>query len=229
VNLFLGAISLTSVVILEDNEILLNRLADILKQSEICSDVRIADTVASCEKLLRENHADILLADLHLPDGSGIDSIRLFKQINPDGLAIVISALSDGTSIMKALEFGAMGYLHKDDSSLQIVDAIQMALEGKSPMSSSIAYSLVCRIQDTSLAGLPTSSEPSSKPNTLLTIRETEILDLIAKGLSYAETAVVLKISTQTVPVHIRNIYKKLHANNRSEAVYEARAIGIIK
>ena len=220
---------MTHVVVLEDNQILLNRLADILKQSEICSDVRTAATIASCEKLLRESHVDILLADLHLPDGSGIDIIRLFKQINPNGLAIVMSALSDGTSIMKALEFGAMGYMHKDDSSLQIIDAIEMALKGQSPMSSSIAYSLICRIQNASFAPLPTTPEPSSNPDTILTKRETEILDLIAKGLSYAETAEILKISAQTVPVHIRNIYKKLHANNRSEAVYEARAIGIIK
>jgi DNA-binding NarL/FixJ family response regulator len=216
-------------VVLEDNQILLNRLADILKQSEICSYVRTAATIASCEKLLRESYVDILLADLHLPDGSGIDIIRLFKQINPNGLAIVISALSDGTSIMKALEFGAIGYLHKDDPSLQIIDAIKMALKGQSPMSSSIAYSLICRIQNASFAPLPTTSKPISNPDTILTKRETEILDLIAKGLSYAETATILNISAQTVPVHIRNIYKKLHANNRSEAVYEARAIGIIE
>jgi DNA-binding NarL/FixJ family response regulator len=220
---------MTHVVVLEDNDILLHRLEDILKKSEICSDVRTATTIARCEKLLRESHVDILLADLHLPDGSGIDIIRLFKQINPNGLAIVISALSDGISVMKALEFGAMGYLHKDDTSIQIIDAIKMALNGQSPMSSSIAYSLICRIQDAGFASPPTSPKPSSNPNTILTNRETEILDLIAKGLSYAETAVVLNISAQTVPVHIRNIYKKLHANNRSEAVYEARAIGIIE
>lgn len=226
---FLRGLELTHVVVLEDNEVLRNRLFAILKQSEICQEVKAAATVARCEEILRESHIDILLADLHLPDGSGIDSIRLFKQINPNGLVIVISALSDGKSIMEALEFGAIGYLHKDDSSLQIIDAIKMAIEGKSPISSSIAYVLVRRIQDASLAPLPGSSEPSSKPNTNITKRETEILDLIAKGLSYAETAGVLNISAQTVPVHIRSIYKKLHANNRSEAVYEARAIGIIK
>lgn len=120
-----------------------------------------------------------------IPDDSGIDIIRLFKQINPNGLATVISALSDERSIMKALEFGAMESLHKDDSSLHIIDAIEMALKGQSPMSSSIAYSLICRIQNTSFAPLPTTPEPSSNPDTILTKRETEILDLIAKGLSF--------------------------------------------
>ena len=213
------------VLVLEDNELLLKRLADILRHSGIFTEVKTASTVASCEKLLREGHTDILLADLHLPDGSGIDSICLFKKTNPCGIAIAISALSDGLSVMSALENGAIGYLHKDDPSLQILDAIRLARIGHSPMSSSIAYSLVCRIQDAS--SKPKSEQP--KLNTLLTDREAEVLGMIAKGLSYAETASVLNISNQTVPVHIRNIYKKLHANNRSEAVYEARAIGIIE
>lgn len=216
---------LAHVLILEDNELLLTRLADILRGSDIFTAVSTASTIASCQTLLSEAQTDIFLADLHLPDGSGIDSIRLFKQINPSGIAIAISALSDGLSVMSALENGAVGYLHKDDPSLQILDSIKLARMGHSPMSSSIAYALVCRLQSTS----PQPKPEQSKLHTLLTERETEVLGMIAKGLSYAETASVLNISNQTVPVHIRNIYKKLHANNRSEAVYEARAIGIIE
>ena len=79
---------MTHVVVLEDNEILLNRLAIILKQSEICSDVSTAATIASCEKLLQESHVDILLADLHLPDGSGTPEVDVSECDVVDALMI---------------------------------------------------------------------------------------------------------------------------------------------
>ena len=218
---------MVNILVLEDNPLLRNRMVDILIQSSLCTSVKSAATVADCVAILNEFDTNVFLVDLHLPDGSGHDCITLFKKNNPNGIAIVISALSDGPSIIKALELGAVGYLHKDDASFQIVDAIKMALNGQSPMSPSIAYVLVSRIQG---SGSVTSSQnPSNNYRSALTAREIEVLDMIAKGLSYAETAKSLKISEQTVPVHIRNIYKKLHASNKSEAVFEARAIGLIE
>ena len=219
--------SVAHVVILEDNLLLQARMVSILNEAEFCETTSCAATVADCTKLLQTQHADVLLADLHLPDGSGRECIKLFNQINPDGVSIVISALSDGESIVQALEFGAIGYLHKDDTSFQIIDAIKMALNGQSPMSPSIAYALISRIQDASVPAAP--QQVVVRSSTTLTKRELEVLNMIAKGLSYSETAKYLDISAQTVPVHIRNIYKKLQATNRAEAVFEARAIGLIE
>lgn len=222
-----GGFVLVNILVLEDNPLLRSRMVDILIQSSLCSSVKSAATVADCVAILNELDTQVFLVDLHLPDGSGHDCISLYKKNNPDGISIVISALSDGPSIIKALELGAVGYLHKDDSSFQIVDAVKMALDGQSPMSPSIAYVLVSRIQGTGFSAR--SQKSTDKDQSVLTTREIEVLDMIAKGLSYAETAKSLKMSEQTVPVHIRNIYKKLHATNRSEAVFEARAIGIIE
>jgi DNA-binding NarL/FixJ family response regulator len=222
-----GRIALVNILVLEDNLLLRSRMVEVLTQSRICTGVKAAATIAECIAILSEHDTDVFLVDLNLPDGSGHECISLFKNNNPNGVSIVISALSDGPTIVKALELGAVGYLHKDDTSFQIIDAIQMALGGQSPMSPSIAYVLVSRIQSSSLTAK--SQKHKTNPQPVLTGRETQVLDMIAKGLSYSETANALKISEQTVPVHIRNIYKKLQATNRSEAVFEARAIGIIE
>ena len=218
---------MVNILVLEDNPLLRSRMVDVLIQSSLCTSVKSAATVADCVAILNEFDTHVFLVDLHLPDGSGHDCITLFKKNNPNGISIVISALSDGPSIIKALELGAVGYLHKDDTSFQIVDAVKMALNGQSPMSPSIAYVLVSRIQGSGINALP--QKPAANYQSALTTREIEVLDMIAKGLSYAETAKALKMSEQTVPVHIRNIYKQLQATNRSEAVFEARAIGIIE
>lgn len=215
------------VLVLEDNTLMRDRLVTILTSWNEITDVHSASTNAECAKMLSDGLVDILLVDLDLPDGSGHESIKLFSELHPDGLSIVISALSDGRSIITALELGAIGYLHKDDSSLQIIESIRLARSGQSPVSPSIAHILISRIRNPLAAG--TDNKDADQNKGVLTDREVEVLSLIAKGLSYDETSNVLGISKNTVPVHIRNIYRKLHAANRSEAVYEARLIGLIK
>lgn len=213
------------IIVLEDNLALQRRMVEIISEADFCTRISYATTVADCKKKLLESNIDILLVDLNLPDGSGSSCIKLFSKINPNSISIVISALSDGNSIIEAIENGAIGYLHKDDNSLQTIDAIKMALNGHSPMSPSIAYKVISRIQDLStLKKKAVGNSPS-----ILTKRELEVLNMIAKGLSYSETASYLEISAQTVPVHIRNIYKKLQATNRAEAVFEARSAGLIE
>ena len=215
------------ILVLEDNLLLQRRMVEIVSDADFCTRASWAATVADCKKQILENSVDVLLVDLHLPDGSGSACIKLFNKINPNGVSIVISALSDGNSIIEALENGAIGYLHKDDHSLQIIDAIKMALSGQSPMSPSIAYKVIARIQALNTS-VTQRNETDNSPS-VLTKRELEVLNMIAKGLSYSETASYLEISAQTVPVHIRNIYKKLQATNRAEAVFEARSAGIIE
>lgn len=218
---------MTHIFVLEDNVLLQRRLVEIVSGFAFCTRISYASTLLECKKQLLEGDVDILLADLKLPDGSGRECIKLFSKINPNSISIVMSAISDGNSIIGALEDGAIGYLHKDDNHLQITDALKMALNGQSPMSPSIAHTVISRIQNQGRFRLQKKNDISSKG--ILTPRELEVLNMIAKGLSYSETATSLDISDKTVPVHIRNIYKKLQATNRSEAVFEARAAGIIE
>lgn len=217
---------MVKVLVLEDNGQMRERLVEILKSWGEISELEAVSTNQDCAKILRNTAFDVLLVDLDLPDGSGHESIHLHRELNPSGLSIVISALSDGQSIIKALELGAIGYLHKDDSSLQIIESIRLAISGQSPVSPSIAHVIISRLRNPPDGQV--ENPTNEKIKGILTDREIEVLSLIAKGLSYGETANVLGMSKNTLPVHIRNIYRKLQAANRSEAVYEARSIGII-
>lgn len=204
--------------------------------------------VASCAKLgdavevINNHRVDLLITDLNLPDGHGVQAIRLLRDKQPDAEAMVISVLADDRNVIEAIEAGASGYLLKDSDPLDIVDAITELLAGRSPISSAIARTIVRRLSggrdgktdgpkgdapksavSKSDASLPQAGEPS------LTPREMDILWGIAKGFTYGELAERLEISKQTVPVHIKNIYRKLQTNNRSEAVYEASRRGLIR
>jgi DNA-binding NarL/FixJ family response regulator len=137
---------------------------------------------------------------------------------------MVISVLADDRNVLDAIEAGASGYLLKDSDPINIIDAIAELLAGRSPISSAIARTIIRRLSNHEPAA-PTPPDAAER----LTPREMDILWGIAKGFTYGELAERLQISKQTVPVHIKNIYRKLHANNRSEAVYEASRRGLIR
>ena len=185
--------------------------------------------LASCETLAQtlaaiEAHAiDLLITDLKLPDGHGIESIRLLRARQPQAEAMVISVLADERTVLDAIAAGASGYLLKDADSLDLIESISDLMAGKSPISSRIARVLVRQL--TERGAMPAQAEAA--PN--LTARELDVLYGIAKGLTYAELADNLGLSRQTVPVHIRNIYRKLQSSNRSEAVFEAARLGLIR
>ena len=217
-----------SIAILEDNIILQDRLAGILRDWNYVNAVHSVNTNTEFLECISTHEIDVLLADLSLPDGDGKESIKAFADKNPNGISIVISAKSDSESILLAIKAGAIGYLHKDDYSFEIISAIKLALKGESPISSAIAHKIFKSMQTEVLAD---DSEPHQfSPTTgILTPREIEVLFTISKGLSYAEAAASLSISIQTLPVHVRSIYKKLQTNNRAEAIYEARLLGILE
>ena len=216
------------VAILEDEPIMLDRLSTIIEGWDRATDViGFASNEAFSGYLADGNRVDILLADLKLPDGSGCDSILLLSTLQPESLSMAISALSDGDSVSKAIMAGAIGYMHKDDTSRGVVSMLEDALKGMSPMSPSVANVLFQVIRES------TKIEPRSDKKIPvlahnLTPREVEVLQSIAKGYSYNETAKILGLSRNTVPVHIRHIYKKLQSNNKLQAVHAGRRLGIL-
>ena len=217
------------VAVLEDEISIADRLVGILDGWERASEVV---SFASNKELSLHLHAgntiDILLADLKLPDGSGCNSIRLLSTLQPESLSLAISALSDGASISKAIASGAIGYMHKEDTSQGVISMLEEALKGMSPMSPSVAKVLFEMIRQNAEEETPCAVETPKSANDL-TPRQIEVLLTISKGFSYNEVAKMLGLSINTVPAHVRNIYKKLHANNKLEAVYEARRLGIIE
>ncbi|HLG79520.1 MAG TPA: response regulator transcription factor [Bradyrhizobium sp.] len=211
-----------SILLVEDDPPTNWRLKDALEKAGF--DVVAAMTLAEARASLESRRPRVLLTDLQLPDGHGIELIRETRARLPDTEIMVISILGDEESVISAITVGATGYILKDAFPTDIAATVRELVAGHSPISASIARFIVRRTQS--------AAEPPPGPqlNTAkLTPREIDILWGIAKGFSYAEIASHLGMSRQTVPGHIKSIYRKLEVHTRGEAVFEALQQGLIK
>ena len=214
------------ILLIEDDAPVRARLARIIGDWPRGKLVGACGTLGDAIQVIDNIPIDLLITDLKLPDGHGVQAIRLLRERQPAAEAMVISVLADDRTVIEAIEAGATGYLLKDSDPLDIIKAITELLAGNSPISSAIARTIVRQL------GGGRDAAPNAAAPTVaqaLTPREMDILWGIAKGFTYGELAERLKISKQTVPVHIKHIYRKLQANNRSEAVYEASRRGLIR
>ena len=152
---------------------------------------------------------DIVLTDIHLPDKSGIECIRLLRPKVPETQFLIVTKLEDTDTVFSALRAGAVGYLTKSIQPEKLLEAITDTYNGGSPMNSLIARKVIAffhKNQNTSYFEV-------------LTSREQEMVEYLAKGYRYKEIANLLFVSTETVRTHIRNIYKKLEVNSRTDAL----------
>jgi DNA-binding NarL/FixJ family response regulator len=211
-----------TILLVEDDPPTLWRLQDALVKAGF--DVAPAATLSEARASLTSRVPRVLLTDLQLPDGHGVDLIREMRQRHPDTEIMVISSLGDEETVISAITAGATGYILKDAFPSDITATVRDLVAGHSPISASIARFIVRRTQ--------TQAEPPRGPEidtARLTPREIDILWGIAKGFSYAEIATNLGMSRQTVPGHIKSIYRKLEVHTRGEAVFEAVQQGLIK
>ena len=211
-----------TILLLEDDPPTLWRLQDALVKAGF--DVAAAATLGEARASLTARVPRVLLTDLQLPDGHGVDLIREVRRRHPDTEIMVISALGDEETVVTAITVGATGYILKDAFPDDIAATVRDLVAGHSPISASIARFIVRRTQ--------TSVEAPRGPDidtAKLTPREIDILWGIAKGFSYAEIATNLGMSRQTVPGHIKSIYRKLEVHTRGEAVFEAVQQGLIR
>ncbi len=212
-------------LVVEDDVNVRNRIAEIVDGH---GSLRLAGAVGShqdaCAYLEDQPQPDLVLVDLGLPDGDGVDLIRRSRESDRPPEVMVLTAFGDERHVVAAIEAGASGYLLKDDDPGNIGAAIVDVLEGNSPISAGIARHLLRRLQ------APVSDAPApSAPGPALTRREFETLELVARGFTYAEIARLLSISVNTVTSHIKNLYAKLQVSSRSEAVFEAVQLGLIQ
>lgn len=210
-----------AVLLVEDDAATREQLADAVSLHPNLELVAAVGTLADARRCLREGGIDVLLTDLGLPDGSGIDLVR---DATRDGaaLALVITVFGDENHIVDAIRAGAMGYLLKDHPQSRVGDAIMELVHGGSPISPAIARYLLRNMQ----------AEAHPRPEAdapVLSEREREVLHFIVKGFSYGEIAGMIGISPHTVATHIRKIYRKLSVNSRGEAVYEAMKMGLVE
>lgn len=161
----------------------------------------------------------LALVDLSLPDGSGLDFIRVLKEKEPHTQAVVVTIHEEDKFLFEALSAGAVGYLLKRDDPTFLSDILKRILRNEPPLSPSIANRLIEHFR-----------EPQKNPTirTELTPRESETLTLLARGLTVPEAAVKMGLSAQTVAGYVKVIYQKLHVSNRAEATREAIRRGLV-
>lgn len=179
-----------------------------------------AATLAEALHALDGPPAEVLLTDLQLPDGSGIELIRQARVRWPRCQPVVATVFGDEAHVLAAVEAGAVGYLLKDSAPQELVEQLRTLRAGGSPISPLIARHLLRRLQ-------PATPQPHS--TVALSERETEVLQAITKGFSYDEIARLLGVSRHTVLTYGRRIYAKLEVNSKTEAVYEARRLGLLR
>ena len=205
-----------TVCIVDDNIDIRSALEQIVSMSDgykLLGSFSSADEAIDRIPELRPN---IVLMDINLGEGeSGIYVVRQLKSEYPDILFMMCTVYEDDEKIFEALSAGASGYILKKTAPLKLLEAIRELQEGGAPMSSQIARKVVAAFQNKSTS--PDYSENSTL--SVLSNREKEILELLAKGLLYKEIAANLFISQETVRKHVYHIYEKLHVNNRVEAI----------
>ncbi|MGN6418398.1 MAG: response regulator [Pseudobacter sp.] len=206
-----------TICIVDDNKDIRSALEQIILMSE---GYRLVGSVGSAAEALDQIpklKPDIVLMDINLGEGeNGIDCVRHLKSDFKDILFMMCTVYEDDEKIFEALSAGASGYILKKTAPHKLLEAIRELQEGGAPMSSQIARKVVAAFQHKQ----PTTTEaPESSALSVLSNREKEILELLARGMLYKEIAASLFISQETVRKHVYHIYEKLHVNNRVEAI----------
>jgi DNA-binding NarL/FixJ family response regulator len=211
--------------IADDNRLLREGLASMLSQQP---DIVVVGAAASGKKAIEQIKdlcPDVALIDIGMPDKDGIEVTRALHQDLPEVKVIILGMVDLTDEIMACIEAGAAGYVLKEASFNHLVETIRSGHRGESFCSPEMTASLFSRIAE--LAGERLSKVPKSSIK--LTVRELEVVNLIAEGLSNKEIGQRLFIATQTVKNHVHNILDKLQLHTRLEAVHYAHERNLLK
>jgi len=227
---FMNATSPYSVLLLEDEKPTRQHLVSVIEKTPHLTLFSEASNCSEAKAALELGKPDVLIADINLPDGCGIEVIRHALDKYSDLEAMILTISGDEENVVNALEAGATGYLLKEQALEGIGDAIFALMRGETAISSKVARFLLKRFKkEPPKTNLNNHHSPSKTAGShSLTSREHEVLELISKGFRYNEIADSLGISANTIRAHIRNIYRKMAVKSRSEAVFEATKLGII-
>ena len=210
-----------SVVIVEDDE---RFRAAFTAMVAAAPDLRLAGSACDLPQglaLLREQRPDVLLVDLGLPSGSGIELIRFAHDHLPDTDVMVVTVFGDEPHVMASLEAGATGYLLKDTRAGDLLEQVRTLRSGGSPISPVIARQLLLR--------LAPERSPAPTDEGLLSPQERQVLTFSAKGFNFEEIAKMLGVSRHTVMTYVKRSYRKLQVHSKTEAIYEARKLGLVR
>lgn len=203
-------------VVVEDQPSILSRQVRLLTPFPGIDVVGTARDGQRALEVIEEHRPDVVLLDLGLPDMDGAEVTTLIRKRWPDIEVLIFTVFAAEEHLLGAIRAGASGYLLKGTPARRIVEAVRDVHQGGSVIQPELARNLLRRFQ------APTGEAATLSP------RETEILSLIAKGLSNRAAAEALGVSRATVRTHLEHVYAKLDVSNRTEAVTEAIRLGLI-
>ena len=206
------------IVIADDHQLVRHGFEALLKVKEGVEIIGQARNGEEAVKLAKSLEPDIILMDLSMPIMNGIEATREIKRENPEARILIITSFAEDENIFQAIKAGALGYLLKDSSPQDLMQAIHDVCQGKMSLHPNIATKLVEELNR------PPAGNLTEEP---LTERELEVLNLVAKGQSNQEIANKLVVSERTVGTHVSNILAKLHLANRTQAALYALRKGI--
>ena len=201
------------VLLVDDHELIRHGLATVFAAHSF-DVVGQAGTVAQAIALYDQHHPDAVVTDLQLPDGTGLDIVRAIRRTDKEAGVVVLTMHSGDEQIFAAMEAGASAFVGKDAPSTEVVQAARHAVASpRSFMSTGLVGAMMRR---------------TGGPNTRLSDREMEVLGLLAEGLGTSAIASRLYMSDSTVKSHIAQIYQKLGATNRAQALVTAMRSGLL-
>ncbi len=202
------------VVLVDDHTMLRQGLRRALEAEGIIVIGEAADGIEGVKVALATS-PDVVLMDVTMPKMDGVDATRQLIAADASKRIVMLTMHIDRDVIDRALKAGAVGYLTKDSSISEVVEAIHLAANGDRPMSPQLAVAML--------------QEARKEPDSIITAREEEVLQLVADGLGTGEIAATMFISQKTVKNHLASIYEKLDARDRTQAVLMAVKMGIVK
>jgi NarL family two-component system response regulator LiaR len=208
------------VLIADDHEIVRQGLKTLIST---CPDMKVVGEAANGIEAVnkaRQLRPDVILLDMLMPQKNGLEALVEIKEDNPEARVLVLTSFAEDEQILSAIKSGALGYLLKDSSPQELIQAIQAVYRGESWLHPSVARRLVNEF-----------SRPSSNqtPKNPLTEREVEVLKLVAEGLSNQEISELLHVSERTVGKHVGSILDKLQLPNRTQAALYALRQGLVQ
>jgi DNA-binding NarL/FixJ family response regulator len=202
------------VAIFEDNNILRDGLFQLINGSPGFTCV---GAFPNCNELLddvRKSKPDVILMDIEMPGMNGIEAVRIIKENFPDIKILMETIFEEDEKVFASICNGAEGYILKNTSPAEILEAIEELHAGGAPMTPSIASKI--------LKMFKSQNKRATEEHEELTLREKEVLGYLVEGMSYKLIAEKCFISAETVNGHIRNIYKKLQVHSKGEAITKA-------
>ncbi|MCZ7569452.1 MAG: response regulator transcription factor [Ardenticatenaceae bacterium] len=206
------------ILIADDHTLFRRGLASLLNEAGEFQVVGQASSGPEAVRLAGDLRPDVILMDVHMPEGSGVEAVARLKHSAPAVPVIMLTVSENDEDLVSAIRAGARGYFLKNAEVEELYAAIRQVCQGRAALDSSLTEVLFRRLADA-----PPSAPEADLP---LSLREIEILTLIAEGCTNREIAGRLSVSENTVKTHVSRILEKLEVSSRSEAVLQARARG---